>query len=501
MSQIDELRQIIVGDNTELLNELKQRIENVEQRTKDVAEVLPSAIEDRLDTDNRLVDSFKKPVSIGLKQAIRTEPDAYAEILYPVMAPSIRRAISQAISSMIATINQTIESATSAQGISVRVESWRTGVPYGQLMLQRSLLFRVEHIYLIDRDTGMSVSEAQAIGVHSLDGDAVSSMFVAIQSFVQDSFANDSAERLTEFKSDQYKVWITHGPTMMLACVITGDAPESLRNGMYDTLDNIHVEYATQSAEFNGDTSTFDGVEDHLNPLLQLQMKEDVENITKKEKTDIGSWAARLLFFFAIMVIALFSFDRYSQLKTVEHFMRETPGIALTNAYWDSGKIVVEGLQDPDAEVPYNRLRTEGVSSEKISLKTIPFRSLEFGMELQRFKKEFELPAGVEFSIKDKKISLYGESSIQWLLEHDVRLRQLSADNRLDLSNLSASIASVMGLLQQDFNQDDLSNIVPAISFIQDRLVVELTGGMPEQPLRLLNTMFARNYWVKVTAK
>lgn len=501
MSQIDELRQIIVGDNAELLDELKQRLENVEKRTQDVAEVLPSAIENRLETDNRLVESFKKPVSLGLKQAIRNEPDAYAEILYPVMAPSIRRAISQAISSMIATINQTIESATSAQGIALRIESFRTGVPYAQLMLQRSLLFRVEHVYLIDRNTSMCIREAEALGVHSLDGDAVSAMFTAIQSFVQDSFANDDAERLTEFKSDQYKVWMAHGHSMMLACVITGDAPESLRESMYDTLDDVHVEFAQQSADFDGDTATFNGVEDHLNPLLKLQMKEDVDNIVKKDKKGIGSWLAGLALLCVLAVWVLFSFNRYSQLKTVEHYMRETPGIALTDSYWDSGQIVVEGLQDPGAEVPYEKLLSVGVERDEILLKTIPFRSLEFGMELQRFKKEFILPEGVEFGINDKQISLYGESPVQWLLDNDVRLRQLSADRRVDVSNLSASLISVKRLLEKDFSEDDLSNIVPVISFIEDRIVVELTGSMPEQSLRLLNAMFARNQWVAVTAK
>jgi len=42
MSQIDELRQIIVGDNSELLNELKDRVESIDRRTRDVSEVLPA---------------------------------------------------------------------------------------------------------------------------------------------------------------------------------------------------------------------------------------------------------------------------------------------------------------------------------------------------------------------------------------------------------------------------------------------------------------------------
>ena len=115
MSQIEELRQIIVGANADELAELKQRIEDVESRTRDVSEVLAPAIS--TSDPKALISSLQEPVSMSLKQAIRLEPKEYAEILYPVMAPSIRRAISQAISSLLITINKTVESATSVKGI------------------------------------------------------------------------------------------------------------------------------------------------------------------------------------------------------------------------------------------------------------------------------------------------------------------------------------------------------------------------------------------------
>ena len=117
--QIDELRQILAGENAGQLAALKRRIEDIESRTRDVSEVLAPAIRQADSSD--LVASLQKPFSLTLKQAIRSEPNEYAEILYPVMAPSIARAISQAISSMLVTINRTVESATSVDGIKTRI--------------------------------------------------------------------------------------------------------------------------------------------------------------------------------------------------------------------------------------------------------------------------------------------------------------------------------------------------------------------------------------------
>jgi len=110
-------------------------------------------------------------------------------------------------------------------------------------------------------------------------------------------------------------------------------------------------------------------------------------------------------------------------------------------------------------------------------------------------------PEGVQLSAKDERISIYGESPIQWLMDNDIRLRQLSADHRVDISNLSASLSSVATLLKRDFSKRDLAGVTPLVSLINDRLLVEVSGEMPAQSLRLLNTMFARNYWVTVTAK
>ena len=138
MSQIDELRQIIVGGSAEQLAELANRIEDIEHRTKDVAEVLPPAIDREVASGgDRLADSLTRPVSMSLKRAVRSEPEEYAEILYPVKAPSIRKAITQALSSLLLTINRSVESATTFSGIKSRVKSWRTGIPYAELALRQ----------------------------------------------------------------------------------------------------------------------------------------------------------------------------------------------------------------------------------------------------------------------------------------------------------------------------------------------------------------------------
>lgn len=504
MSQLDELRNIIVGDSSEQLAELKERIENVEQRAVDVAEVLSPAIDKEVRSGNpTLAIALQKPVSLGLKRAIRSEPQEYAEILYPVMAPSIRRAIAQAISSMLVTINRTIESATTVDGLSLRYESLRSGIPYAELALRRTLLYRVEHLYLIHRDTGMAIESAHAEDTQTLDTDAIGAMFSAIQSFVQESFSQDDSGRLTDLKVGDQNVWVAHGPKAMLACVIRGDAPESLKRELYDTLDTIRINYGNAIVDFDGDCSSFEGVDHFLQPLLLSELKDDYAQQRNSSVQRSKSMGSILLGLALVVVAGYFTYQWFkdnSKISTVEHFLRQTPGVATTDVYWRDGRLVVEGLQDPDAVIPFETFDSYGINSGDLEFNMIPFRSLELDMELQRFRNELTLPRGVNLAVRDKKIELYGESPLRWLLQNDVRLRQLAADRRLSIAQLSPSMESVSDILIASFPKGVLDTVRKSRLVTDQQTVLQLGGQMDAVNLALLQAMFAGNQWVSVTA-
>ncbi len=441
MSQLEELRQIIVGADAEKLAELKERIENIESRTKDVLEVLPPAIIAGVEQDDRLIEAFKKPISESLKQAIRAEPEEYAQILYPVMGPSIRRAITQAMTSMMVTINHTIESATSAEGLKLRMQAMRTGVPYAELALRKSLKFKVEHLYLIDRDSSICIADIAGEGVSSLDSDAVSGMLSAIQSFVQDSFSQNEEDRLTDFKVGEYKVWLAHSPNAMLACVIFGNAPESLKHDLYDMLDGVRTDYAQELADFDGDSSTFAGIEDKLEPLLQLELLEGDDGLISRPS--IAQTLISIVLIASVYYFAYNWFVQNSKINTAERYLKEVPGLFVTQMFWDNDNIVIEGLQDFDAQIPYAILSANNIDKDTLQFKTAPFRSLDPDVVMTRLIRELVAPDGVQFNSNDQGLFIEGHAPIEWLLNNDIRLRQLVVEDRLDTTKLYASFSSL----------------------------------------------------------
>ena len=180
--------------------------------------------------------------------------------------------------------------------------------------------------------------------------------------------------------------------------------------------------------------------------------------------------------------------------------MENTPGLAVTDTFWEDGKLIVEGLQDPDAVIPYASLERKNIDSNDLEFRTVPFRSLEYKMELQRFKQEFNLPLGVSFDQLGQKVALSGVASIEWLRSHDIRIRQLDTDGRLDISNLVVSRDSVGSLLKTNFSESDLKGV--GFSIVLDaqskRNVTYISGRMLTKHIEQLNSLFLNSYWVEI---
>ena len=155
------------------------------------------------------------------------------------MGPAIRKSITEALRGMLETFNEALEHSLSWRGIQWRVEAFRTGRPFSEVVLMHSLLFRVEQVFLIHRETSLVLNHVVAPAVATQDASLVSGMLAAIQQFVKDSFESQRSNSLDRMDVGELEVWIEEGPGAVLAAVIRGHAPESYRTAMKEALENI----------------------------------------------------------------------------------------------------------------------------------------------------------------------------------------------------------------------------------------------------------------------
>src|SRR5690606_28059021 len=158
--------------------------------------------------------------------SVQRNPQTLVDALFPVIGPAIRKSIREALASMLQTINQTLEHSLSPRSIGWRIEAWRTGQPFAQIVLSRTLLYRIEQIFLIDPRTGLLLAHVLSADLEDAqDGALVSGMLTAIEDFVEDSFGADEDETLESLQVGELTVWLEAGPYALLAAVIRGIPP------------------------------------------------------------------------------------------------------------------------------------------------------------------------------------------------------------------------------------------------------------------------------------
>ena len=161
------------------------------------------------------------------------------------------------------------------QGIKWRLEALRSRKPFSEIVLLHSIVYRVEQVFLIHKKTGLMLQHVVRAETDLQDADMVSSMLTAIRDFVADSFKVEEDEGLETIRVGELTVWIEQGPLAILAVVIRGNAPQSLRLLIQETLENIHSAYVEVLESFGGDTAPFEEARPALEACLVSQYKKN----------------------------------------------------------------------------------------------------------------------------------------------------------------------------------------------------------------------------------
>jgi OOP family OmpA-OmpF porin len=143
--------------------------------------------------------------------------------------------------------------------------------PFAEVVRLRTPAFRVEQVFLIHRRTGLLLLHVAADPATTHDPDLVSGMLIAIQDFVQDSFRVFTDEGPETIQIGELTVWVEKDQLAVLAAVVRGNPPQTVRTLLRDTLATIHLEHANDLVMFRGDARPFGASRSHLETCLLTQ--------------------------------------------------------------------------------------------------------------------------------------------------------------------------------------------------------------------------------------
>ena len=233
MDDINRLRRLLgIDDDRAVADDVHERVADPAHRAEDIAEVLPQALEGAK-ANGRLATALRQPIEDTLQQSIADNPRSIADVLFPVMGPAIRRSITETLRAALEGLNQGLQMGLSKQGLKWRFESWRTGVPFREVVLRHTLKYRVTEAYLINKSNGLLIARAGDASDDAMDRDAVAAMLTAVEDFVADSTGADGDDGdLSSAELGSKVLWVLAGYGARLALVIEGQPPLQLRAGI-----------------------------------------------------------------------------------------------------------------------------------------------------------------------------------------------------------------------------------------------------------------------------
>ncbi len=287
--ELVNLRTLLVSPEQQEIAVLKERLNDPDIRAEELSRVLAEAIVIRASKDKKLAQALLPTIELTIKDSVKKDPKFLADAIFPVIGPAIRKAISESIRSMVQSINETMSYAFSWQGLKWRIESIQTGRPFAEIVLLHTLIYSVEQVFLVHRETGLLLQHVAATEEGIKDVDMVSGMLTAIQDFVHDSFGVSENQVLQSLNVGDYTIWVEQGPQVALAAVIRGNPPESLRAHMEEELEKIEFEQRYCLQDFKGDVAPFALSRHHLESCL-MQAK---RGIGEAGKTTIPASTAK----------------------------------------------------------------------------------------------------------------------------------------------------------------------------------------------------------------
>ena len=465
---LEQVRGLLLGEERARLMALQQRLEDPERRVAELAEALSDAVWLRAE-DERFIAALQRPVDQCIQHSVERNPQGLADALFPVMGPAIRRAISEALKGIVQSINQAVEHSISVKGLRWRIEAWRSGTSFAEVVLKNTLLYRVDAAYLIHNDTGLLIEHALAETQTTLkDEDAMSAMLTAIQDFIQDSFTGAN-EGLESVEIGGRSLWVLRGPKATLACVITGMPPRSLREQLADSLRDLHLSYRKQFEVFDGDKSPFAGVEPLLQDCLTLAYRESSE-----DKAGVN-WLPWLLVGLVLVAgLGWLGWTQYlwnQRLDAARSRLEQAPGLVVVNWRPSGGRRVLL-LADPLAESPAAVIADSEVAAW-LDLQTRPYLSADAPILLQRLRQQLAPPATLRLDLNGTLLQVAGQAPEAWI--QDLRaLRLLPAGvDRIDLSALTTEGTDLLAQAQAAIDPPS------GVELTLDAAVLSLAGVAP----------------------
>jgi outer membrane protein OmpA-like peptidoglycan-associated protein len=437
-----ELRSLLVGPERTQLEQLQARLDALRVYPEDVSQVLAEAIHLRSNQDKQLTNALLPSVEEALRASVQRNPRVLVDTLFPMMGPTIRKAITTALRSMLDSLNRSLAMSFSLRGLKWHWEAFRAGKPFAEIVLLHTLSYRVEQVFLIHKETGLLLQHVIAESVPGQDGEMISGMLTAIQDFMRDSFGGAEGESLDTVEYGDRTLWIEQGPQAILAGVVWGNAPRELKIVFQEALESIHFEMREALGSFQGDASPFTAIHHYLEACLQEQVK--------AEESRRSAGAVWLIIAALLLALGAWGWSlmraHQSRKQAQQRWtaclstLRTQPGTVVLTVENHHGTYFLSGLLDPLAPEPFTLPEVARMCADiDVSRQWQTYYALHPTFVAERARRALDPPDTVALGLDDHGVlHVTGTAPYQWILEAQKLARVIPGITQLQTEQLVA---------------------------------------------------------------
>lgn len=449
--ELSTLRSLLLGVEPTQLNKLYDRLNNPQIQAEDIGRLLPEAVVLRSKQDKQLGEAIVSTVETAIHSSVKLDHNILSEAFFPIIGPATRKAISTALEEMMQSLNQTLEHSLSPQSLQWRLEAQRTGKSLAEIILLRTLLYRVEQVFLIHKQTGLLLQHLVAPRVTIQDPDLVSAMLTAIQDFVKDSFNVEKPDGLHSLHFGELTIWVEEGPQAVLAAIIRGKPPQEFRSILRDAIEKIHLRLSSEINSFTGETEPFTA----SRPYLEACLVEGYKSAPKKNYT--YAWGFLGTIAIACGIWGILTLREQFRWQSYIQQLESQPGIVVVNTKRQQGKYVISGMRDPLAIDPKTFIQQANINPQKVISQWKPYLSLDPQLVTIRSAQLLQPPKTVSLKVDNNGIlNATGSAPRQWILETQKLWRFIPGVSQFNDTNLQEFELSQLELYKQQIEQETL---------------------------------------------
>lgn len=428
---LERVQSVILGPHETRITELEHR---PPVGPDSIAGVLPEAVVGaRRASAERLSIALEPTVTDAVHSVAHANPELFGEILAPTIGAAVRKAISETIEAMLERLNVALERSLSVESVRWRIEARRTGRPFAEVALLRTLRFRVEQVFLLQTETSLVLQHVADPVIGPQTPDQIGALLGAIDAFGREAFGPVSPEtHLKKFELGELTVWISRGAEITMAAVIRGNASLAMGDELRAVRERVELQCRGDLRRVAGDVRSFEATR----PVLELLLRTESRTPPRRAQVWLGLLAALL----AIGVVALVWSGRNvraaeeRQHVAIVDALESEPGILITSADWKGSRGTLVGLRDPLATSPQEILARRGLPVPIVHF--APFVSLDSRMIERRANAILKPPPSVTLAFADGTLRAEGVAPFEWIERARLLAPSLTGADRYDDSSL-----------------------------------------------------------------